>query len=99
MAGATLIFESKRVYDDGAILQMRLWRLPNAARVRGSRHPFKYSLFYGVPGIRLVSYDDEAGKGDHIHHGDVQIGYVFTSPERLVADFLSEVATLRGGRL
>lgn len=99
MADAALIFESKRVYDDGAILQMRLWRLPDAARVRGSLHPFKYSLFYGAPGTRLVAYDNEAGKGDHVHRGEVESRYAFTSPERLVADFLAEVAALRGGRL
>lgn len=98
MADAKPIFRSKRVYDDGAILEMRAWRLPAAKVVRGSAHAFKYSLFYGRPGVRLLAYDNEAGKGDHVHRGDVETPYRFTTFERLVVDFLTEVQALRGGR-
>lgn len=99
MAKATLIHSSKRVYADGAILQMKAWRLPAAAAVRGSAHPFKYSLYYGKAGVRLVAYDNEAGKGDHVHHGSVETPYAFTTFQQLVADFLAEVAALRGGQI
>lgn len=77
---------------------MRLYRLPASEVVPGSRHPFTYSLFYGRPGRRLVAYDNEAGEGDHVHRGDVETAYAFTSPEAMMADFLAEVASLRGGR-
>jgi hypothetical protein len=33
-------------------------------------HSFKYRLFYGVPGQRLIGYDNERGKGDHRHVDD-----------------------------
>lgn len=92
---AELLFHSKRVYDDGAIVELKLWAVP--APVRGSSHSLKYSLFYGRPGERLVGYDNEAGKGDHRHLGSREEPYMFRSAERLVADFLADVAEARGG--
>ncbi len=96
MSRATLIYHSKRLYDDGSIAEMKLWLVPNP--VRGSSHSFKYSLFYGQRGSRLIGYDNEAGKGDHRHYGEVEEFYVFTTPERLMADFLSDVQELRKAR-
>ena len=93
MSPATLILHRKRVFDDGAIAELTLWRVPSA--VRGSLHPFKYSLFYGRPGERLIGYDNEAGKGDHRLVGEVEERYSFLSPEQLVADFLADVRALR----
>ena len=59
----------------------------------------KYSLFYGVPGKRIVGYDNERGKGDHRHLGEKEEPYLFVSPEMLIADFLADVANARGGKL
>jgi hypothetical protein len=94
MPPATLILYRKRVFDDGGIMEMTLWRVPSP--VRGSDHGFKYSLFYGDDGRRLIGYDNEPGKGDHRHYGDREESYRFTTPERLVADFLADVAIVRG---
>ncbi len=94
MLKAALIFHSKRRYDDGAIAELKLWSVPKV--VRGSGHTFKYSLYYGRDGQRLVGYDNEAGKGDHRHYGDREEAYVFTTSEQLLADFLADVAALRG---
>ncbi len=58
-------------------------------------HGLKYSLYYGRAGVRLVGYDNERGKGDHRHYGGREEPYEFSTPERLVADFLSDVARLR----
>ena len=93
MPTATLILHRKRQFDDGAISEMKLWLVPNP--VRGSGHTFKYSLYYGWQGRRLVGYDNEAGKGDHRHYGDREERYRFTSPEQLVADFLADVRAAR----
>ena len=93
MAPATLILHRKRLYDDGAIAEIKLWNVPNP--VRGSRHSFKYSLFYGHSGERLIGYDNEAGKGDHRHDGRREGAYLFTTPEQLMADFLADVRALR----
>lgn len=95
MSPATLLLETKSVFEDGAILQMRIWLVPSP--VRGSAHGLKYSLFYGRDGVRLVGYDNEAGKGDHRHFGRHEEAYVFTTPEQLIADFRADVERLRGG--
>jgi hypothetical protein len=90
---ARLIFHRKRYYDDGAIAELTLWLVPDP--VRGSWHSFKYSLFYGRPGERLVAYDNEPGKGDHRHYRDREERYQFTTPEQLVRDFLADVGRAR----
>ncbi len=95
MPKASLILHRKRQFDDGAISEMKLWLVPSP--VRGSVHAFKYRLFYGHPGFRLVGYDNEPGKGDHRHYADREEVYEFTTPERLMADFLADVRALRGG--
>lgn len=96
MKKAMLLFEDKSHYPDGAILEMRIWRLPETNKERP--HCLKYSLYYGKGGERLVGYDNERGKGDHRHLGGREEPYRFTSPEQLVADFLADVERERGKR-
>lgn len=96
MEPARRILHRKRYYQDGTISELTLWLVRNA--VRGSAHSFKYSLFYGRPGVRLVGYDNEPGKGDHRHYEDRQEPYVFTTPERLIRDFLADVRRVRRRR-
>lgn len=91
---ATRAFYDRGEYPDGAIVEMTIWIVPEP--VRGSAHTFKYSLFYGYPGERLVGYDNERGKGDHRHIRDRQARYEFSSVETLLADFLSDVRRMRG---
>ncbi|HBK08133.1 MAG TPA: hypothetical protein DDZ81_20145 [Acetobacteraceae bacterium] len=93
MPKAVLLLHRQRYYDDGAISEIKLWRLP--APVPGSAHLFKYSLFYGYPGRRAVAYDNERGKGDHRHLDDEEMVYVFTSLDRLLMDFQADVDILR----
>src|SRR5688500_8732588 len=85
---AELLQRDKIVCDDGAILEMLIWRVPEP--VRGSAHAYKYRLFYGLPGKRLVCYDNERSKGDHRHVGEEETPYVFTDVETLVRDFLAD---------
>jgi hypothetical protein len=91
---AELLFRQRIHYDDGAIVEMVLWRVPSP--VPPTVHGLKYSLFYGRPGVREVGYDNERGKGDHRHFQGVETAYTFTSVERLMADFWSDVRALRG---
>lgn len=72
---------------------MVIWRVP--ARVSGSSHEFKYRLFYGRTGERLVGYDNERLKGDHRHVSGKEESYVFTDVESLVRDFLDDVEVMR----
>ncbi len=73
---------------------MTIWAVP--APVLGSALQLKYSLFYGRPGLRLVGYDNELGKGDHRHIEGREEPYAFTTPEALIEDFLADVKKLRG---
>jgi allantoicase len=77
------------LYPDGAILEMRIWRLPERDAERP--HGLKYSLFYGRDGRRVIGYDNEWGKGDHRHYGSRKEPYAFSTAEQMVADFLDDV--------
>ncbi|MEJ0069492.1 MAG: DUF6516 family protein [Pseudomonadota bacterium] len=90
---AELVIADKVVFDDGAIQEIVIWRLP--APIPPSSHGFKYRLFYGYPGRRLIGYDNERGKGDHRHIGDRETSYRFRDWETLIDDFLSDVAQAR----
>jgi hypothetical protein len=91
---AELLFHQRIDYDDGAIVEMVLWRVPKP--VSPSTHGLKYSLFYGRPGVREVGYDNERGKGDHRHFQGVESAYPFNTVEQLIADFWFDVRRLRG---
>lgn len=82
-------FHEKRVLGDGAIIEMVILRLPSP--VLGSLHDYKYRLYFGRAGIRIVGFDNERGKGDHKHIDGMETPYVFTTVDQLVADFLNEV--------
>ena len=87
------MFYSREQGADGTILELRLWRVPEP--VPPSVHRFKYALFYGRAGSRLVLFDNERGKGDHKHIREVESAYVFTTPEALMADFLAAVRAVQ----
>jgi hypothetical protein len=91
---AKLLFHERRLFDDGAIMEMKIWRVPQP--VPPTVHGLKYSLFYGYPGRRLVAYDNERAKGDHRHLDDRELPYTFVSVEKLMADFLDDVRRIRG---
>ena len=50
-------------------------------------------LAYVVKGDCVLRYDNEAGKGDHIHWANEDRFYTFTTPEQLLTDFWSDVDT------
>ena len=90
---ARLLFEFRYDYEDGAIVEMVLWELPEP--LPGSVHSYKYRLFYGYPGRRLLGYDNERGKGDHRHLDGRERPYEFVSVDRLMEEFLEGVAARR----
>ncbi len=56
-----------------------------------SEHGYKYRLVYVENGKRVVGFDNERGKGDHIHIGVTELPYAFVDAERLIDDFIQEV--------
>lgn len=89
-SNAELAYRRKKTTSDGFIEEVRIWRLPQTSAERP--HGFKYSLFFGRPGERIVGYDNERGKGDHRHYGPFEEPYTFVSIDRLITDFENDVA-------
>ncbi len=87
---ATLLFRTRVVYAENAFAELVLWRL--RLPVLGSTHRFKYRLAFVVDGSCVLRFDNEAGKGDHLHDGAHQRAYRFTTPEQLLADFEAAIA-------
>jgi hypothetical protein len=90
---AELLQRDRFDFDDGAIVEMVIWRVP--VPVEGSAHTYKYRLFYGRPGKRIVGYDNERTKGDHRHRDGREEAYVFKDVETLVRDFLADIEARR----
>jgi Family of unknown function (DUF6516) len=89
MVPARLILDRKLLLDDGRIIQIRVWRLPEVDAERP--HGLKYSLFFGRAGERIIGYDNEKGKGDHRHYRSREEPYRFSSLEQLIRDFEKDV--------
>ena len=87
---ATRAFYDRGEFPDGAVVEMTIWKVPGP--VLGCVHAFKYSLFYGYPGERVVGYENERGKGDHRHYGNEESDYVFSDPDQLTRDFGADIA-------
>ncbi|HVC60264.1 MAG TPA: DUF6516 family protein [Acetobacteraceae bacterium] len=94
MPKASPILDYRLSVSGGFIVTVKVWRVPDP--VLGSSHSFKYSLFFGRAGERLVGYDNERGKGDHRHYGGREEAYAFVSIERLMADFGADIERARG---
>jgi hypothetical protein len=90
---ARLLAKAKEVRDDGTIVEVVVWQLPQP--LAPCRHLYKYRLYYGEPGTARVRYDNERGKGDHRHVGDVEEEYSFTSLDQLLDDFRRDVERWR----
>ena len=85
------------LFEDGFLIEIKVWRVPEP--VLPGSHGLKYSLFYGRAGIRIVSYDNERGKGDHRHYKQQEQPYKFVSVEKLLADFKADVEKARGAKI
>lgn len=90
---AELLLDERHVLDSRAFVEIIVWRLPRP--MHGSDHPFKYRLALVVDDICVMRYDNEAGKGDHLHVRDLETPYNFTDPEALQADFWRAVEEWR----
>ena len=80
----------------GVIVEMVIWKLTAATEERP--HALKYRLFCGRPGACVVRYDNEGGKGDHRHYGDLEEPYRFETLERLLEDFRRDCVRLADWR-
>jgi hypothetical protein len=86
---AELITRYRNASADGALVELVVWRVPEP--VPPSEHSFKYRLVYVVAGQRVIGFDNERGKGDHLHRGASEFPYRFVSVDQLLDDFFAEV--------
>lgn len=91
---ARLLARAKEVRDDGSIVEIVIWELPEP--LRPSSHRYEYRLYFGAGGVSRVRYDNERGKGDHRHVDDRESSYEFTTVEQLLQDFQSDVERWEG---
>lgn len=87
---ALALVNRRVVLAEDAFVEVVVWRVPRP--VPPSTHDFKYRLTYVVSGECVLRYDNERGKGDHRHEGTIDAEYAFVGPERLMEDFLADVA-------
>ena len=86
---AVPIVRAKEVRDDGSIVEIMIWELPEP--LAPSPHLYKYRLYFGAAGVCRVRYDNERGKGDHRHIGEREEEYSFRTLEELLEDFQRDV--------
>jgi hypothetical protein len=83
---ATRIIHDKEIVATGLIVERVVYQLPAPTAERS--HGYKYRLYCGTADGRcLVRYDNETGKGDHVHRGKQEQIYRFTSLMQLLSDF------------
>ncbi|MBI5329666.1 MAG: hypothetical protein HZB71_03535 [Betaproteobacteria bacterium] len=90
---AVLLERRRVILSPTAFAEIVVWRLPSP--VSGCRHLFKYRLALVEHGACVLRYDNESGKGDHVHVGKVEQQYEFQSPSRLLADFSEAIERWR----
>lgn len=83
----------KEVRDDGSVVELVVWRL--AQPLSPCVHPYKYRLYFGADGQCRVRYDNERGKGDHLHRDGQEAPYRFRGLPLLLADFGRELQRWR----
>ena len=86
---ATLLLRRRVVIAEDAYVEAVVWHVPEP--VPPSTHGFKYRLAYVVGGRCVVRYDNERGKGDHRHTETAEEAYEFSTPDRLMADFATDI--------
>ena len=89
-----LAFHRKSVFQDAAIVEMRVWIVP---RSRSMPEGYKYSLVYiDSHGRRILGYDNSEGKGHHRHFEGKEQPVIFHSISALASKFMAEVRGIRG---
>jgi hypothetical protein len=93
---AEALAQERHVLAEDPFVEVVVWRVSRP--VRGSTHRLKYRLALVVAGECVLRYDNETGKGDHRHVGDVETPYVYSGYVKLLADFWADVDAWRQRR-
>jgi Family of unknown function (DUF6516) len=90
---AELLMRERLILSRRAFVEIVIWKLPTP--LQDSRHLFKYRLAYVANQRCVLRFDNESGKGDHKHLDEIEALYMFSSVERLQADFWAAVSKRR----
>ena len=82
---AVKVIDERIVYSETAFSEITVWAVPT--RVAGTAHNYKYRLAFVVNDVCVLRFDNESGKGDHVHFGSIETAYQFLSIDALLADF------------
>lgn len=96
MSPRARLFRHEKYTDRfGNTAEIKIWIVPVSVY-----HPngVKYSLVYVIDGVRALGYDNERGKGDHIHSEDEEVPYMFVNIGTLLEDFFKAVHELKERR-
>jgi Family of unknown function (DUF6516) len=91
---AELVVRDQVLFGDGLFWEVVVWKTPT--NVPPTTHGYKYRLFYGRAGERIIGYDNERGKGDHRHYRNVEMPYEFSTVTQLLEDFEADIDKERG---
>ena len=86
---AQLLLNQRLILSELSFAEIIIWQLQ--APLDGSTHRYKYRLAYVVNNDCVFRYDNEAGKGNHLHINGQEIGYDFVSTEQLIDDFFAQI--------
>lgn len=94
MGDAQPVLSYRRDLPNGDIIQVVVWLLSEP--LPGSPHPYKYRLHcQSAGGSDYIRYDNERGKGDHRHIGEIEEPYKFESVKTLALDFYAAIKQAR----
>ena len=82
---AELLLKRRVTMADVLFAELVIWRVPRP--LAGSSHSYKYRLALVANGVCVLRYDNEAGKGDHVHRLSRQYDYHFVDVDTLLSDF------------
>jgi len=92
MPKAKLVIKDRFEFQDGGIVEIRIWEVPTS---QDKPHGYKYSLVYIAKGKRVIGYDNAESQGDHKHDGEKAEAYEFNGIDKLIDDFYNDIRRVR----
>ncbi len=79
--------------DDVSLAEIVIWKVSKV--MKGSGHRYKYRMGYVIEEVCVLRYDNEQGKGDRRHLGNIVEPYRFKDIDTLLADFRKDIERWR----
>jgi Family of unknown function (DUF6516) len=95
MPRATAVLREKVIDENGNILELVIWSVPETPRTPSG---VRYRLAFVRRGedAPAVLYDNHSPKGHHRHVEGVEAAYTFVDIDQLLADFVGDVRRITG---